>query len=194
MKGFTLVEMLVALFIFALIGAAGVAVIRFTADNQEVVRGRSERVAQLQRARAILKADLSQAAARRTRAADGSANAATFTGGQPTEAAPFLTLVRRGRSNPDGAARSSLQYVEYSLTGGKLERRMRSALDGAMLGPPQVLIDQVSGGTAAFLSQGLWTPTFRGGERRLPQAARLELDIAGVGKVSQVFLVSGEAS
>ncbi len=194
MKGFTLVEMLVALFIFALIGVAGVAVSRFTADNQEAVRGRTERVAQLQRARAILKADLSQAAPRRTRGPDGAVSAATFMGAQPISGAPFLTLVRRGRANPDGAPRTSLQYVEYSLTEGRLERRVRAAPDGAPLGPPQVLIDRVSGAAASFLSDGAWAPAFQGAGRLLPQAARLELDIEGVGRVSQNFVVSGESS
>ncbi|MFZ3006359.1 MAG: type II secretion system protein, partial [Phenylobacterium sp.] len=44
MKGFTLVEMLVALFIFSLLAAAGVTVMRFTVDNQVAVRGRMDRL------------------------------------------------------------------------------------------------------------------------------------------------------
>ena len=69
MKGFTLIEMLVALMIFGLIAAAGVSVMSFTVDNQELVRGRMEKLADFQRARALLKADLSQAADRRLRRA-----------------------------------------------------------------------------------------------------------------------------
>ncbi len=193
MKGFTLVEMLVALFIFALIGVAGVAVIRFTSTNQEVVRGRSEHLAQIQRTRAMLKADLAQAAPRRTRSVDGASAASTFTGGQPNAGGPFLILVRRGRANPQGEPRSSLQYVEYRLNGGRLERRMRAAPDGAPLGPPQILIEGVRDGSAAYLSSGNWLTAFGGGNR-LPQAARIAFDIDGVGLVSQLFVVSGEGS
>lgn len=71
MKGFTLIEMMVALLIFALITAAGVAVMNSTLTNQSAVRVRVERYAELQRMRAIVKADLSQAATRRTRGEDG---------------------------------------------------------------------------------------------------------------------------
>jgi general secretion pathway protein J len=193
MKGFTLVEMLVALFVFALIGVAGVALINVTTSSQQTLQARTERLGQLQRARAILRADLSQAAPRQTRDIDGARNAAAFAGGQPAQG-PFLILVRRGRANPDGLARTSLQYVEYSLSEGRLERRMRSAPDGAALGPPQTLIDQVSEGSAAFLSRGIWGPTFAGVATGLPQAVRLDLDIDGLGRVSQSFVVSGEAS
>ena len=70
-NGFTLVEMLVALLIFALIGAAGVAVMGSTLTNQERARAKVDRYAELQRARAILKADLSKAASRRTRGEGG---------------------------------------------------------------------------------------------------------------------------
>src|SRR5690606_4868761 len=66
MKGFTLVEMLVALLIFSGIAAAGVAAMSLAADNRLVVRQRMDRLASFQRTRALLKADLEQAADRPT--------------------------------------------------------------------------------------------------------------------------------
>jgi general secretion pathway protein J len=194
-KGFTLVEMLVALFIVALVGVGGVAALRFTADNRDIVKAHTEQTAQVQRARALLKADLSQAVSRRTRDQNGVLSSFTFVGGQPTAAGPFLALVRSGRVNADAAMRSSLQYVEYGLADGKLVRRVRAAPDGAALGPPQVLIEGVSRASAAYLTQNAWRPDFRGtGALLLPQAARLELEITGLGQVRQDFLVTGEAS
>ncbi len=123
MKGFTLVEMLVALLVFSLLSAAGVAVLGFAADNRAVVRERMDEIAALQSARALIKTDLEQVADRRTRA-DGGAPGRSLTGGE-SAAAPVLAFTRRGWDNPDAAPRASLQYVEYRLVEDRLERRAR---------------------------------------------------------------------
>lgn len=193
MKGFTLIEMMVALLIFGLIAAAGVSVMSFTADNQEIVRGRMDRLADFQRARALLKADLSQAAARRTRDEAGRLGESAFGGGEQARGGPLLRFVRRGWDNPDAAPRASLQAVEYSLEAGKLQRRTRPALDGAPLGQPQVLYDGVQAARVSFLSGGKWAPAMPPATPdALPQAVRLDLDLTGVGEVSQLFLVTGD--
>lgn len=193
-NGFTLVEMLVALLIFALIGAAGVAVMGSTLSNQERVRAKVDRYAELQRARAILKADLSQAASRRTRGEDGLPALTAFAGGSPWgEGGPILAFTRRGWENPDQTARASLQYVEYALVEGRLERRARPALDGARLGPPQVLLRDVSAVTPAFLFGGAWTPSWKGNPQTdIPAAVRLDMRLADLGDINQLFLTSGE--
>jgi general secretion pathway protein J len=194
MKGFTLVEMLVAVLIFALISAAGVAVMGSTLANQSSVRVTVDRHAELQRARAILKADLSQAAARRTRGEDGRPSLTAFAGGDPWGGGgPLLAFVRRGWENLDADPRASLQYVEYALVEGRLERRSRPALDGARLGPPQVLLRDVRGVQSSFLFNGAWTPTWKGNPQTdIPTAVRLDITLADLGRVDQLFLTSGE--
>jgi len=192
MKGFTLVEMMVALLIFGLISAAGVSVMRFSVDNQEIVRAHEARLAELQRARAILKADLAQAAARRTRGADGQAARQAFLGGEQAAGGPLLGLVRRGWDNPDGKDRPSLQYVEYRLAEGRLERRARPALDGAELAAPQVLMTGVREARPFFLWRGQWLEVVPlGAHAGLPQAVRLDLTLEDYGLLSQLFVVTG---
>ncbi|MFN3514111.1 MAG: type II secretion system minor pseudopilin GspJ [Phenylobacterium sp.] len=194
MKGFTLVEMLVALFVFALLAAAGVAMMGFAADNQAAVRGRMDRLADFQRARALLKADLEQAAVRRTRDPAGAAARDAFMGADPKSGA-LLAFVRRGWDNPDAAPRASLQYVEYRVTEGRLERRARPALDGAPLGDAQVLVDGVETAQVEFYAQGAWRPTWTtSGEVALPQVVRLDLTLRSIGEVRQLFLLPGGAS
>jgi len=193
--GFSLVEMLVALFIFALLATAGVAVLRFSIDNREVVQARVERLAQFQRTRAILKADLAQAADRRVRGLDGRPVRGAFFGGGDGKAAPLIRLVRRGWDNPDAAPRASLQAVEYHLIDGRLERVAAAALDGAPAGAPQVLIDGVSGAKAQFLWRGQWLDSLPGGPMDpLPQAVRLAMTLEGVGAVDQLFVVTGDGA
>lgn len=78
--GFTLVEMLVAVLVFALISAAGVVVLAQAADHQATVGARLDRLGEFQRARALLQADLSQVALRRVRSPDGGAARDAFAG------------------------------------------------------------------------------------------------------------------
>jgi general secretion pathway protein J len=194
MKGFTLVEMLVALAIFGLVSAAGVTVMRFTVDNQMIVRAHSDRVAAFQRARAILKADLAQAAARRTRGEDGRPARDSFYGASSDRPGVLLHLARRGWENPDAAPRASVQYVEYRLIDGRLERAARPELDGAKLGRPQVLLERVRSAGVRFLWHGQWIENLPGGPSDpLPQAVSLDITIDDIGAVRQLFVVTGQS-
>jgi general secretion pathway protein J len=195
MKGFSLVEMMVALLIFGLVSAAGVGVLSFSIDNQQVVRARSHRLGEMQRARSALKSDLAQAAARRTRGEAGLPANRNMAGGEQAVGGPLLQLVRRGWDNPDAAPRASLQAVEYRLTDGRLERRARPALDGAGWRPPQVLLTGVREAEVGFLVGGQWLETLpNGAHQPLPQAVRLELILEDYGRISQLFVVTGEAA
>lgn len=195
--GFTLVEMLVAVLVFALISAAGVVVLAQAADHQATVGARLERLGEFQRARALLQADLSQVALRRVRSPDGDATRDAFTGravhSGRRSASPILGFARRGWTNPDGLSRASLQYVEYRLVGHRLERGSRPMLDGAASGEPQVVLSGVTSARLAYLDHGNWSDGWPGGALAMPQAVRLELEMDGIGHVTQLFLLPGGA-
>jgi general secretion pathway protein J len=194
-RGFTLIELLVAVAVFALLAAAGVAMLAYAADNQRLLGDRMERLAQFQRARALLQADLAQAAVRRVRGADGTAARSAFVGNRVrasgNQAGPLFALARRGWSNPDMTARPSLQYVEYRLVEGRLERSVRSALDGAAPGEPQLLLDGVRALSVDYMSVGQWSDGWDGGANDLPHALRMDLQIDGIGPMSWWFLLPG---
>lgn len=188
--GFTLVEVLVALAVFALIAGAGALVLARTIDTRFVVHEHAERIAELQRMRALLKADLAQAAPRRTRAPTGRPLPRALMG-QTVPGDPVLTLVRSGWSNPDSAARPSLQRVEYRVVEDRLERRASTYLDGARAGPPQVLYRGVSDVAVTFIQDGSEAPAFLASrDRPLPQAVRIVMTLEGLGRVDQLFAVS----
>lgn len=193
--GFTLVEMLVALFVFGLLAAAGAAVMGSTLTSQSAVKSRVERFADFQRLRATLRADLAQAAPRRTRDTTGAPAGVAFIGGDPWggNSERLFVVVRRGWENPDQAARPSLQYVEYRLSGRRIERRVRAALDGTALGPAQVLLDGVDASQVAFLHNAAWQLAWKGQSGvELPRAVRLDLTVEGIGPVTQLFLTAGD--
>ena len=76
--GFTLVELLVAVAVFALLATASVTLLAHVLDQRAVVSAQSARLAQLQRTHALLGADLSQVALRRVRRADGRSQRSAF--------------------------------------------------------------------------------------------------------------------
>ncbi|HEY1145453.1 MAG TPA: prepilin-type N-terminal cleavage/methylation domain-containing protein, partial [Allosphingosinicella sp.] len=105
-EGFTLVEMMVALLIFGLISAAGVALLTFSVRAQDMADERLGKLAEVRRAGALLTSDLAQATPRISRDERGAAELA-FQGGTGAGGLVSLALVRRGWANYDGAARSS---------------------------------------------------------------------------------------
>ena len=195
-QGFSLLELLVAVAVFALLAAAGVGVLAYAADNQQMLSSRMDRLAEFQRAHALLQADLAQAAIRRVRGRDGSPARSAFVGshvrGGADHPGTLFALVRRGWSNPDAAPRASMQYVEYRLVEGRLERSVRQALDGAAPGEPQVLLAGITSLGIEYRVQDQWNDGWPGGAAVLPQALRLQLDVDGIGGMQWWFLLPGD--
>ena len=195
-RGFSLVEMLAALFVFGLLATAGVAILASVADSRAAAAARMDRLAEFQRTRALLQSDLGQAALRRVRHPDGSATRNAFhgaTSSQLRDEALLFAFVRRGWSNPDAAPRASLQYVEYRLSGGRLERSTRPALDGTRPGDATVLLDGIRAARVRYQSRGQWSDGWAGGATELPGAVELALDLEGLGEVTQRFLLPAVA-
>lgn len=187
--GFTLVEALVSLAIFALLATAGSAVLSQAIDNRFAVKAAAERTADLQRMRGLLRADIGQAAPRRTRGSTGRPLPRAIVAAE-SPGDPVLTLTRTGWTNPGEQPRPSLQRVEYRLVEGRLERRVATHPDGARPGPPQVLYRGVRDLTVSFLRDGSegpgWLPT---PDQPLPDAVRVRATLDGYGVVEQLFLV-----
>lgn len=190
-RGFTLVEMLVSLLVFALLCAAGVAVMAHAVDSRGLVAGRVERLGELQRARALLQQDLAQAAPRRVRDGRGEPVRGAFHAAPDGVGDPLLSFVRRGIENPEALPRGSLEHVTYRLVEDRLERSRRSALDGAAPRPPQVVLRGVRSLRMAYRHDGQWSPAWPGGRASLPEAIELRVELDGVGELRQVFLMPG---
>ncbi|MCC4617792.1 type II secretion system minor pseudopilin GspJ [Xanthomonas campestris pv. asclepiadis] len=187
--GFTLIELLVALAVFALVAVAAVVVMRQSIDQRDAVRARLQQVREFQLAHGLLRSDLQQAAVRRTRNSEGGAARTAFVASPPGVPGPLFGFVRRGWSNPDQAPRASLQYVEYRVVDGRLERSARPALDGAVAGTPQVVLRGVRSAVVGFHYRAQWSDGWSGGLDALPDAISLELDLEQWGRVRQLFLL-----
>lgn len=181
-SGFTLVEMLVALMIFALLSAAGVAMLRSSVDIQTAVDGRLTRLGAAGRLHAMLASDLGQATDRATRGPSGDRPA--FAG----EAAS-MRFVRGGWSNIDDAPRSRLQRVEWRFAQGALVRLGQSRLDGGDDAQAAALTGPLAGAAFRYRGRdGSWSSVFLSSEEQpLPTAVEVTLSPQGGDRVTMVF-------
>jgi general secretion pathway protein J len=205
-RGVTLIELLIALFVFALISSAGVYALRLAVEGSEQLE-RSEAVLREWRlARLIIREDMAQLAPRIVRDEFGQSQGAAFFGGVAIAArAPIAGeellagFVRRGWANPnDAMPRSTLQYVEYVLKDGDIIRRSRPYLDDARNQPrnDRVLFFDVENVQFQFFAgetrEGLqwsdiWPAPGAGGFA--PRAVRLSFESVRFGPIEQLFWI-----
>ncbi|GGB35225.1 type II secretion system protein GspJ [Sphingomonas metalli] len=168
--GFTLVEVMVALMIFGLIAAAGVAILSFSIRAQAATGERLDDGAALARTLSVLSADLAQALPRQTRDEAGTPRPAFV--GETTQ----LTLVRGGWSNIDAAPRASAQKILWAINNGNLVRIAWPRLDGAQPLPATPMLSEVRAMTLRYRFAGAWSDRWDGALGvALPQALELRL-------------------
>ena len=133
--GFTLIEMLVALAIFAVIGLMSNQLLMQIIDLEQLTEARGERLVETQRAIEIVRRDIQQLAYRDVRDELGDSQPAF-----QINSFGLLQLTRRGWANPLGQARSELQRVAYATLDGALFRLYWPVLDR---GPDSLPIRQL---------------------------------------------------
>ncbi len=157
-NGFTLIELMVALFIFGMLAAAGVSLLSFGVRAQAAATQRLEDIADLRRFSTLLASDLAQLLPRLARAPDGQPVRA-FTGNDGRSDPLVMGYVRNGWTNPDGAPRAGIQRVDVTLTEGRLTRTAYPMVDGSVAPAGIVLADRVERLTMRYRDRkGEWRP------------------------------------
>ncbi len=138
--GFTLMEMLVALTVFAVIGLLCAQLMGRTLDNHQIVSERSARLGEAQRAMLILKRDIMQMTDRPVRDMLGDSRGAVLIGSDG-----LIEFSRLGWRNPLRQQRAQVQRVAYGIEQGNLYRAWWSVLDRAQESEPttQLLLSDV---------------------------------------------------
>ena len=150
-SGFTLVELLVAMAIFALIGVMAYGGLNNVITQREQNGQVMQRLRQVQQAFAIMSRDFEQLTPRPIRDELGSTRS-------PLQAGPLnvppIEFTHGGWPNPLGVARSTQQRVAYALEDGQLVRYSWLELDRAPQSEAQkqVLLPDVTGLDVEFMN------------------------------------------
>lgn len=198
-SGFTLLEILIAMAIFTMIGLASHAVLTTVLDSDRIAAGRAQKLEALQRTMLFLERDMLQAVPRAVRI-EGENNDKVISGGnsQVGSEADGLLLVRAGWHNPQLILpRSTLQPVAYRLREGRLERLHANYPDNVIGYEPKVkvLLDDVEDFQVQFLApanepgrQQNWSESYVG--TSLPKAIAVEIQSKDFGLIRREFLLA----
>ena len=203
-RGFTLIEVLIALGIFGILSAAAVGIIRIATNAQEQAEEVAGSLAGIERMRAIVRADLLQVVARPFGEPDqtgligpavGGRTAERLIGTENPEERVLFAFVRDGWSNPGyRLPRASLQQVTYLTDGERLVRRVRPFIDAVPDTPyrDEILIAGVSDIRLTFAGPTGWIDDLPADAALANlRAIRLEMTHPELGELDQLFLAGG---
>ncbi|MFP6808510.1 MAG: type II secretion system minor pseudopilin GspJ [Pseudomonadales bacterium] len=192
--GFTLLEVLVAMSIFAVIGLAANKMLRTMIQTHEITSASNQSISSLTRVFSIIERDLSQIVPRRIRDEYGDPLEALVVGYGEYQ----IEFTRTGWNNPTHRKRSELQRVAYSVEDEKLIRHFWLVLDRAEDSEPitQELMDGVEDFSINLLDQDgqrsdAW-PDFDA-QSALPVAIEIILNTSQLGKIRRVFSIASTA-
>lgn len=198
-SGFTLLELIIAVGIFALMSAMAYSGLNSALSTQKHADSQAERLAQLQKAMLIIGRDIEQAINRPVRDNYADELAAMTGGGFGSS---ILEFSRTGRSNPMKQQRSHLQRVGYVMAEDQLLRQAWPVVDRSLNSEAYegVLLEAVNSVDLRFLDSDKtwheqWPPdaTNIGNQNqdqsRLPRAVEITIDLEDWGEVRRVFEV-----
>lgn len=196
--GFTLLELLVAMAIFAIVGAMAMGGLNAVLGQEDVARRQLQRLHQVQRAMRILTGDFSQLNPRIVRDQLGAATDPALMA--ECRAEGLVCLSRDGWRNPFWRQpRGTLQRVRYRVEDDKVVREYWQAMDVTLSNEPrsEVLLDQVESFSIEYLDrQGqpspAWPPDQSGGPTsEMPRAVSITVRLRDWGEIVRTVEVAG---
>jgi len=190
--GFTLLEMLVAISIFAMLGLAANSVLHTVIQNDAVTKEFSAKLKSLQQGFGALERDLGQMVARTPRLLEGGRSTTVFqTGADILDSeSEALVFFRLGWLNPDGLLpRGSIQSVAYVVQDNNLERWYYPYPEPEFGSEPikTIVIKNVISVEYSFFMEDKWERKVDA--TKLPKAIAMEIELEGYGKIQRKFLL-----
>jgi general secretion pathway protein J len=194
-RGFTLIEVLVALAIFGVMSILAYMALGQTLSNADMLTERMDRLQAVQRTVRYLSSDLMQAAPRPVRLELGDSMGPAVHTDLGSQFA--LEITHGGWGNPAGLPRSTLQRSAYRIEDNELVRYHWTVLDRTFANEPiaTVLLDEVESLIFRYLQVNdewteTWPPRGAPGLRVRPRAVEFVLTLADEGEIRRVLEVA----
>jgi general secretion pathway protein J len=194
-NGFTLLEILIALFVFTIVSVILVTALHRVIDAQTVTENKALKLRQLQMTFLTISRDIEQIVNRPITDATGKEEGAFV--GSPHH----FFFTHGGYAKPMQFLRdSSLQRAGYFFYENSLWRKTFSVLDQApqSQAKSRVLLSNLKNANFAYLdNQGEFHDSWASEARAqdpLPRAIRIQLTISQWGKISQLYVIPAEPS
>jgi general secretion pathway protein J len=196
-RGFTLLEVLIAIAIFSVISLSSFSIFETVLNSESSAKIRTERLNELQRGFLVIERDLVQIARRSVRLygeapQEGFLHTSndSFSGAEQA-----LGFVKHGWTNPGLLLpRSDMQSVAYQLNDNVLERVHFNFVDAVLGEEPKVrpLFTQVDKVDFEFYDGEKWQKSLEG--NRLPLAVAIEVETTDYGVIRRQFLLAGDGN
>ena len=191
--GFSLVETLIATFIFALISAMAVALISSYQSSRTSLKVADERLATLEIARNIIRDDYFAAISRPVRDEFGTI-LTPFEAGQHMLDGVRQRLVRDGDMGAKlNGTLSEVKRVEYLVDDGSLTRRIYSHTDIVQGDEPvdQPLLSGIISFQLRYAAEGVWTEEWGTAQTAsdMPRLAEMLIEFEGGQQSRMTFLI-----
>jgi general secretion pathway protein J len=192
-SGFTLLELLVAMAIFAIISALALGGLNAVVTEQTIAKAQMQRLAELQRALRYLTDDFAQLNPRFVRQVLGDATDPPLVTDNLGE--NVVRLSRSGWRNPVPVARGTLQRVQYRIEEDDLIREYWLVMDYPLGAEPrsEVVLEDVTEIEIEYLDADAqwstqWPPLRQGLATTFPypQAVRINLELADWGEIVRI--------
>jgi len=194
--GFSLLEVLIAMTIFALISLAGITILDTVLKSEDNSKERMARLNEIQRTFLIMERDFIQLARRSVRV-EGDKPLKGFIHGDNqsfSSSSDAIAFVRSGWKNPGLIMpRSDMQSVVYRINDEVLERWHFNFVD-AVAGQEakkRPLLKQVKKLSFEFFIDNKWQQSIT--SENIPQAIAVELELADYGIIRREFLLPGDS-
>lgn len=190
--GFTLLEMLLATGIFALVGIASYGILTAITDSDQLSKDTTEQLQGIQRAFFLMERDFLQTTQRRVRVDGEKASERIFTGGEllMESEGGAVAFTHDGWRNPGLILpRSELQTVSYRMMESKLERLFFNYTDPVTGEVPktQVILDGLENLKFEFLDGEEWEKQWE--KDGLPRAVRVTIETQALGELQRIFVL-----
>ena len=189
--GFTLVELLVAMAVLALLASVSFRGLSAILEAEAHVQSETRRWNDVAIVIAQLGRDLSLAVPRPVRGSTGEVLAAVVISGPREETRGQIVVTRLG-DNDSASSQSGLRRIGYRLRDGVLEYLIWPAADSAPTAVPAVnpLLENVADLQLRALDQnGTWSVVWPAGQlaNALPRAVEAQIVLAGGARISRIF-------